>query len=158
MIKFGNALSISVVLFISLASTSCNRISETSKEVINKTGETVGKGVSEFAKGVEEGVSKSYECKLEVSEQLSNLGLRTSKFRINKITSNNKNTLSVYCMFIKDFKQNLLVKVIDANGNEYGRVKQSIQMLKGEAQFFDFIFDDKVDIEDKSTFIIDLAN
>lgn len=158
MIKFSYALSMGFAVFISLATPSCNRVSETSKEVINKTGETVGKGVSEFAKGVEEGVNKSYECKLEVSEPLSKLGLRTSKFRINKITNTNKNTLSVYCMFVADFKQTVLVKVIDANGNEYGRVKQSIQMLKGEAQFFDFVFDDKVDIEDKSTFIIDLAN
>jgi hypothetical protein len=56
-----------------------------------------------------------------------------------------------------DFKQNLVIKVMDKNRNEYGRVNQTIEKLKGEAQFFDFTFEENVDFEEKSIFVIDLA-
>ena len=157
MIKLIHSSKIAILISFIVVTTSCNRIAETGKKVINKTGETVGKGVSEFAQGVEEGVSKSYEFKLEISEEVSKLGLRTSKFKINKNSTDSNKTLSVYCMFMADFKQNLVVKVMDKNRNEYGRVNQTIEKLKGEAQFFDFTFEENVDFEEKSIFVIDLA-
>ena len=54
-----------------------------------------------------------------------------------------------------DFKQNVSVKVFDQNGQEYGRVSLLVEAKKGEAKYFDFIFDQRTNIESKSKFVIE---
>lgn len=60
---------------------SCNRLKEKAKDTIHKTGETVGKGSSEFINGISEGVDQTFECKISGSNYLTSKGLRFGKFK-----------------------------------------------------------------------------
>jgi hypothetical protein len=44
------------------------------------------------------------------------------------------------------------LKVIDENGNEYGRTTLLVKGKKGEARYIDFIFDIRTNIETNSIF------
>lgn len=137
---------------IALLLFSCNRVKQTTKETINKTGEIAGKGASEFFSGVKEGVDKTFQCELKISDKLSAKGITAGKFSINNSENSQNNMLAVYLIFEKDFKQNIRVTVIDKNGKEYGRTTLDVEGKKGDANYFDFIFDKRTDIESKSTF------
>jgi hypothetical protein len=67
------------VLFVSL---SCTRIKSTAKETLNKGGEVVGKSATEFVEGVSEGVERTLDCLIVVSEELINKGISTGKYFI----------------------------------------------------------------------------
>ncbi|MCT4643908.1 MAG: hypothetical protein N4A74_02895, partial [Carboxylicivirga sp.] len=69
-----------VVLTLSLFAVGCNRIKEKTKSVINKGGETVGESATEFFEGVSEGIDKTLQCEIQLSEELSVSGLKTGKY------------------------------------------------------------------------------
>jgi hypothetical protein len=135
--------------------TACDRVKQTAKTTISKTGETVGRTTTEFADGVSAGIDKTYQSQLTVSGELQKAGLRTGRFSIAGTDSSRNNMLTAYLIFDQDFHKDLLIKVMDRNGVEYGRVKQTIVSKKGEANYYDFIFNKRTQIESKSTFLIE---
>ncbi len=52
------------VSLIASISASCNSVKEKTKEIINRSGETVGKTASEFIEGASEGIDKTLKCKV----------------------------------------------------------------------------------------------
>jgi hypothetical protein len=142
------------LLSITILSFSCNRAKEKAKDAINKTGETVGKGVSEFADGLKEDVTKTFDCKLEVSKDLNTKGISTGKFSI-ETDSATANKAVVYIIFEKDFNQPIKAKVFDAEHKEYGRTSATVNAKAGEAKFVDFIFDTRTDIESRSKIVFE---
>ncbi len=134
---------------------SCNRAKQTAKDTINKSGEVVGKGSSEFLSGVKEGIDKTFQCELKLSENLSAKGIKTGKFSIGNSNGAENNLLTAYIIFDKDFKQKIHVSVLDKNGKEYGRSALDIEGKKDDAKYFDFTFDNRTNIESKSTFNFD---
>ncbi len=133
---------------------SCNRAKEKAKSAINKTGETVGKGVSEFADGLKEGVTKTFDCTLEVSKDLQTKGISTGKFSIES-DSVTANKAVVYLIFEKDFNQTIKAKVFDADNKEYGRTSAAVSAKAGDAKFVDFTFDKRTDIESRSKIVFE---
>ena len=142
-------ISIIVVLY------SCNKAKQTAKDTINKSGEVVGKGSSEFLSGIKEGIDKTFQCDLKLSDNLSSKGVRTGKFAIGNSKEGNNNMLTTYLIFDKDIKQKIRVTVMDKNGKEYGRSTLDIEGKKDDAKYFDFVFDNKTNIESKSTFVFE---
>ena len=59
---------------------SCNKVKEKAKDTINKGGETVGEMATEFTEGVTEGVDRTLDNKIVLSEGLKAKGIRTGKF------------------------------------------------------------------------------
>ncbi len=144
-----------VVWFICLF-TSCDRIKEKTKSTISKGGEKVGEGASEFIGGISEGVDKSLGCKVVLSKTLLSKGVQTGVFRIeNSSETSNNNTLSLYLIFDKDFDDKLFAKAFNKKGLEIGRVSLVIKSQKGEAGYYDFVFDPKTDIAAKSSIVIE---
>jgi hypothetical protein len=136
--------------------TSCNRAKEKAKETINQTGETVGKSATEFFDGVADGVEKTLECEISLSNSLIEKGLQTGKYEIkNDLNQENDNILVLYLIFNKDFKQTLYLKVFDKKSVEIGRSKLEITGKKGEADYYEFQFNDKTNIESKSKISIE---
>lgn len=145
-----------LILFLSICFfISCDRIKQKSKDAIHKTGETVGKGTSEFLDGVSKGVDQTFNCTIELSKLLGGKGLQFGKFKIENGKDETDNLLSVYLIFNNDIKDSVSAKVFDSNGNEYGRTGLVIEGKKGEAKYYDFIFDKRTDIERKSKFVIE---
>ena len=128
---------------------SCHNAGRKAKESINKTGEAVGKAGSEFVNGVSKGVERTFQNEVIVSEELKKDGLKTGKIIISGTDSTTDNILSVYLIFDKRFEQKITVKVFSENGQEYGRASQVIKAQNGDAKYFDFLFDNRTNIDSK---------
>lgn len=126
---------------------SCNRVSKKAKDTINRTGEAVGETATEFFEGVAEGVDKTLECEITISKSLEKKGIKAGTFSIDKINPGaNKNKLTLYLIFEKDFKGDLIAKAYDKKGLEIGRSKIQASGKAQEAGYFDFLFDERTDI------------
>lgn len=135
---------------------SCSRVGNTAKKAINKSGEVIGKGASEFIEGVKEGVDKTLDCKIILSQKLKNSGIQTGKFSINNDSIDGKNNvLTIYLIFDKKFNGEIIAKVNDKTDLEFGRKKMNIEGEEGEAKYIDFIFDKRTYIEAKSKITIE---
>lgn len=142
--------SLLTTAFVIIA-TSCYNAEDRAKEVINKTGEVVGKSATEFIEGVTEGVDKTLQCEISLSPGLKDNGLQYGKFEINDDTQGgHNNVLTLYIIFNKDFKANVSAKVFDKNGIECGRAVVMLEGNAGNAKYYDFSFDKRTKIEVKS--------
>ena len=152
--KFNKLKSIVAGLTFILAITSCDRVKETAKISINKTGEKVGKGTSEFITGVSSGVDKTFQSQVELSQKLAEKGLHFGKYKL-EAKDGKRNTLAIYLIFDENLKQTINAKVFDGKGLEYGRTSLLVSGKKGEARYFDFVFDDRTDLESRSKFTLE---
>jgi hypothetical protein len=146
-----------IIIFLSLLTllASCGRVKDKAKETINRSGKTVGETATEFFEGVAEGIDKTLQCELSLSESLVDKGLRTGKFSIENANGGRNNQLTVYLIFEKDFKSLVSAKAFDKNGLEVGRAKIDITGIADEAGYFDFVFDKKTYIEVRSKIILE---
>ena len=144
------------LLILILALTSCDRVREGTKKTINAGGEVVGKTATEFIEGVTEGVDRTLQCELSISESLKADGLETGKFTIQSDTVGGQNNLlTLYIIFNRDFNKSILVKAFDKAGLEVGRVKLPVDGKAGDAKYYDFLFDKRTYIEVKSKLTIE---
>ncbi len=144
-----------IVLGLLTAFAACDRVKQTARETINKTGETVGRTTTEFADGVSEGIDKTFQSELAISQALRQEGLRAGRFSIDGTDTTKNNVLTVYLIFDQHFDKDLVVKVVDRKGVEYGRVRQNIAGAPGEAKYVDFVFNKRTRIESKSKLMIE---
>ncbi len=148
--------TITLLILLTILTISCNRAKEKTKEAINKGGETVGKTATEFFEGVSEGVDKTLQCDISLSQNLQNKGLKTGKFSIeNDTTGAVNNLLTLYLIFDKDFNDTLTVKAFDKNELEIGRTRLEVESKAGDASYYDFVFDRRTYIEVKSKILIE---
>lgn len=139
------------ILSAALLLCSCNEVKDNTKKAINKTGETIGKVGSEFADGVADGVNKTFKSTLTISDDLQKKGISSGKFSMNDDT----HTVSIYLIFNSKFDDTLTAKIFDKEWLEYGRCIAHISGKKGDAQFFDFVFDERTDFEMHSNILIE---
>jgi len=138
------------ILTVLLLLVSCGKVKEKAKETINKGGEAVGKTATEFFEGVSEGVDKTLQCELSLSQSLIDKGLKTGKFAIENAEGGRNNQLTIYLIFEKDFESTVTAKVFDKKGLELGRKKVDIGGKSNESGYFDFTFDKRTYIEVRS--------
>ena len=137
-------------LFIS----ACHDVGDKTKQALNKTGEVIGEGASEFGKGVKAGVDNTFDSQVIIADALKSKGVSFGKYSIaSGPSSSNKNKLTIYLIFDKDFKGNISARVFDKDGKEYGRASIPVSAKQGEANA-DFIFDSHTDVESKSKFTL----
>lgn len=142
-----------LVIFIFICS--CNKVKDKTKETVNKAGEVVAKTGSEFVDGVSKGVEQTFQNEILLSENLKNMGVKTGKILINSSDSAQNNILTAYMIFDEKIERNIIVKVFDENSREYGRAKLNVSAEKGEAKYFDFVFDKRTHIERKGKIIFE---
>jgi hypothetical protein len=125
---------------------SCVHPKKDAENIVTNTGRIIGAGASQFVGGVGEGIDKTFQCTIQLSDSLKLKGLKTGKYAVSD------SILTVYFVFDRDFNKTIKVKVTDKNGQEYGRTSLFVTAKKDSAQFFDFKFDKRTQIESKSTF------
>jgi hypothetical protein len=140
-----------IFILFSLFLLSCNWAKQKTKETVNKTGEVIAKTGSEFADGVAKGVEKTFQNQVKFSPKLSNEGLKSGKIIIHSSDSTTDNILTAYLIFDNSIDEKITVKVFTESGQEYGRITETIKGLKGEAKYFDFVFDKRTNIDSKGT-------
>jgi hypothetical protein len=142
-------------LLVCVLLTACHTVEDKTKKVINKSGEVIGRGASEFAKGISEGVDKTMECKLTMSDALIRQGLQTGSFSVETdSTGLHRNKLVVYFIFEKDLNQSLSFKVYNSKELESGRCSITVNGKAGEAKYYDVVFDARTDIESRNRITI----
>jgi hypothetical protein len=141
-----------ILVFISF---SCNWAKEKVKSTVNKTGEVVAQTGAEFAQGVTKGVEKTYQNKVFISDLLKREGISTGKIIIHGTDTTTDNIVTAYLIFENNFNRDLTIKVFSETDQEYGRVTQNISGQKGEAKYFDFIFDKRTNIDSKGKLVFE---
>ena len=144
----------SFVLLLSVL-TSCNQVKDSAKDVINEGGEIVGKSIGEFGKGFTEGIDETFEVKIEVTEELKSKGIQLGKIDFDDDSLGTDNVLSVYIITNKLFNDTLSIKIFDQNHLEMGRSFMELSAESGQANFYDFHFDQRSNIDSDSKIIME---
>ena len=140
---------ISIILLHSACSTN------TVKDKINQAGDAAGQVTGEFIEGAVKGVQKAFDVKLDLPANLKEKGLEFGKATVSSDSSGTDNLLVVYVVFNKDFKGELTAKVFDDQDLEFGRSRKEIVGKKGDAQFVEFHFDKRTNIDSKNKIIVE---
>lgn len=147
---------ITAIFVFAVALASCDAVNEKTKKTINEGGEVVGKTATEFIEGISEGVDKTLQCQISLTQTLIDNGLETGTFSIESDSTGGKNNMLVlYIIFNQDFSKTLAVKVFDKSGLEAGRTSVAVSGKAGEAKYYDFVFDKRTYIEAKSKLTIE---
>jgi hypothetical protein len=144
-----------LLIVFTMTFVSCNWAKRKTKETVNKTGEMVAKTGSEFVDGVAKGVEKTFQNQVVISEQLKRQGLQTGKIIISSADSSTDNVLTTYLIFNDNFDQNVTIKVLNEQDQEYGRATQNLKGQKGEAKYIDFVFDKRTNIDGKGKLVFE---
>lgn len=144
--------------FVDQAKDTVKKVSEISEEAANKAatkaGEIVGGSARSFGDGVGEGIDKSGSMALQLSEELANAGVKLGAHTISSTDEGNDNKLSIYFIFEKDFQKTVVIKVLNKQQVEVGRIKQEVKGKKDEATYIDFVFDPRTNIDPKYTILV----
>lgn len=146
-----------IIFILSVFLVSCNgeTIKTKAENTITNTGKSLGRGTSQFFKGVREGVDKTLNCQVGLSENLKNQGISTGKFFISQSKGASDNVLTVYLLFEKKINRKVSIRVYDRKGREYGRTSTIVEGNAGDAGYFDFVFNPRSEIEAKSKFTLE---
>jgi hypothetical protein len=117
------------------------------KKKINEAGDAAGQVAGEFASGVSNGVEKAFEVKVLPTSSLTNQGISLGKTQVSSDSAGNDNLLVIYMIFGQDFKGPVMARAFDSKGLEMGRCKLEISGKKDEAQYIEFHFDKRTDID-----------
>lgn len=140
---------------IILCFASCKWAKEKTVESVHKAGEIVGKTTSEFGDGIYKGIKKTFENEVSLSNQLKENGIEIGEINILSDSVGSDNIASIYMIFNESFDKEILIKLYNEGGKEFGRCTKKIQATKGEARFIDFQFDKHVTIGLKGKIIIE---
>ena len=140
--------------FVDQAKDTVKKVSEISEEAATKAGEIVGGSARSFGDGVGEGIDKSGNMALQLSEELANAGVKLGAHTISSTEEGNDNKLSIYFIFEKDFQKTVVIKVLNKQQVEVGRIKQEVKGKKDEATYIDFVFDPRTNIDPKYTILV----
>ena len=121
---------------------------------LEKGGEALKKGAGKAADGIGDLVNRNIGCKLEVSEDLKAKGISTGKFYIEEGANDKDNKIVVYFISEKDFNGDVKFKVTNKDGLELGRTTVKLNKKAGDAGYEDVVFDERTDIESKSTITV----
>ena len=98
-----------VAFFVDQAKETAKKVSDISEEAANqaatKAGEIVGGSARSFGDGLGEGIDKSGNMTLQLSEELSNAGVKLGAHTISSTDDGNDNKLSIYFILIKILRE-----------------------------------------------------
>jgi hypothetical protein len=130
---------------------SCSRCSDAVQSAGEKAGEAAGKTV----KSVTEGVEQAYQIKIEVADSLTRKGLQLGTISLADSVGGNDNVLNVYIIFNNDFSGEALLRVFESNDKEKGRSRVTLKGKKGEAAYYDFVFDPRTNIDRSNRIVME---
>lgn len=151
---------------IALLSFSCNRAKNAAKDAVDagghaivktaeKGGEVIGETSATFVNALGNGVENANGINLKISKDLKNKGIEVGNFVVSRGVEGNDNKLSLYFAFDKDVNEKITIKVKNKENLEIGRVIDTLQAKKGEADYFKYQFQPETDIQEKNTIYVE---
>lgn len=149
-------LAVAVALFL----VGCGSREGSDKSVAQQAGDQVGRTVTDFARGVGHGVDKQLEVSVELSEELTNLGLSKTVAKVAPYsappTPGKDKVLSVYLIAQKPFAGQLLAKGLNAEGQEIGRATAEVTLAADDARYVIFTFPKEMDSQRVAKYVLSL--
>ena len=127
---------------------------EKGEAALEKSGEALKNTANKAADQFNDLVDRNLNATMEVSEELKAKGLSTGKFYIEEGANKKDNKLVVYFIAEKDFSGDVKFKVVNKDGQELGRTTVKLNKKAGDAGYEDVVFDERTDIESKSTITV----
>jgi len=131
---------------------SCSRVGE----AIGSGAELAGKTAGKLAQRMGSGVEQALEIKPTLSPRVTESGLQMGKVLTGQDGEGTDNKLSVYFIAGKTVKTSVLARVLDAQNKEIGRAVSEILLDSGQARYFDFVFDERTNIDGDSKVYLDI--
>ena len=125
------------------------------KEKINQAGDVAGQTAGEFIEGASKGVQKAFDAQINLPSELRSNGIEFGKSYVTNDTIGVDNLLVVYIIFNKNFEGKLTAKVFDDKSLEMGRASLNLKGKKDEANYFEFHFDKRTNIDSKNKITIE---
>ena len=144
-----------ILILIAFGALSCDRVSDRTKEKLDSGAESVGKTATDIVNSIDKGITTGAAVNIQISEPLKEKGLSAGKYYLSKNQEGNKNKISLYLITDQAINAKLKLKLFDKKGVEMGRLQKTIKQGEGEAGYHDFVFDDRISIENKSKITID---
>lgn len=126
---------------------SCERVKQDSKKIVHSAGKTVGSTITEFGKGVAEGVEEGLAYEIILSQELIAQKLSSGDVKVTSDSTGTDNKLSVYLSFGNDYEQEIIAIVNNTRSKEMGRTSTLVKAKKGESFYVDFIFPPSTNID-----------
>lgn len=138
-----------------IALSSCEKVKEKAGQTIDSGAQAVGKTATDIVNNIDKGITDGAAVEIRLSDDLKKVGMSVGKYYAQDDTMGNHNILSIYIITEKDLDRELHAKLFDKKGLEMGRTTVKISQKKGQATYYDFVFDVKADIENQSKLTID---
>ena len=143
-----------LIIFALLLIVSC-KPKEERKTLAEKAGNSIGSALTDFASGVGEGIDQKQKIKVELSDQLKELGLSvtTSKTDLDDIM---ENQITIYLISEKDTHVKIIAKALDSENQEIGRSSVEVKMKADDADYVPFSFSEKMDSQLVTKYVLSL--
>lgn len=143
------AVLLSVLLFL----TGCGQESPSFRDA----GQRVGESLTDFAKGVGSGVDNRLEVPVELTEQVSKLGLKTTVAKSSGFNEDGQKTVTVYFIAGQPVKAWLLAKALNAENQEVGRSAVEVELSTDDAKYVIFGFDREMDVQRVVKYVVEIG-
>lgn len=144
---------VSYVVLITILFCGCG-LGHKSKQIINSAGQVIGEGSSELLSGISSGIDKTFGDSVVVSPNLVAKGVSMTKSYVSDTIFEGSYTLITYFIFNQNIADTVSAIIYDRSGVEYGRAHAFVKGNKGDADYFNFVFDKRTKIENKSKFVL----
>lgn len=124
---------------------------------VHQAGKRVGETLTDFAKGVGSGVDTRLEVPVELTEKVTNLGLKTTVAKSGGIDKEGHRTIMVYFISTKEVKAWLLTKALNDEGQEIGRTTVEVDLAADDAKYVTFAFDRELDSQRVDKYVVDIG-
>ncbi|MBX2972660.1 MAG: hypothetical protein KF797_06125 [Flavobacteriales bacterium] len=128
----------------------CGRVTEGTKNALNKGGEIAATAATEVAEGLATGVEKTWNIDVRLSDELQQRGLSLGKTMVEEDSAGTDNILVLYMIAAKDFSGPVTAVAIDKDGREYGRASSELSLAANGADYYTLHFQSRTDLERKT--------
>lgn len=138
------------LLVAACALSACGRMAEGTKSALNKGGEIAGAAATEVVEGMTTGVEKTWSIDVRLSDALKAQGLSLGRTLVEADSAGRDNRLVVYLIADQGFDGPVSAIAYDQHGAEFGRAARAVKLAAGAADFQEFRFQGRTDLERKS--------
>lgn len=135
------------LLILILILTSCSQIEKDTKKIIHASGKKVGSTITEFSKGVAEGIQEGLAYNVNLSQELKETGISSGEVKVLSDSIGTDNKLSVYFSFENNFSDEIFAVIHNPQSKEIGRSSTIVSAQRGDAFYVDFVFPIETNID-----------
>jgi hypothetical protein len=125
------------------------------ESIADKAGESVGRHVTDFTKGVGRGIDQQMAVEVSLAPDVQALGLTNTVAKALGLDSTKKG-ITVYLISSRSVSNTLVARALNADGLEIGRARSEVVLDRDDAGYVKFEFADEMDAQLVKRYMIGL--